>query len=65
MRALRCRGVRKTGSRMEGGRGARGVVGEGGGGIRAGCLGEEALKTVKGQRPGENLALSAIEYRYA
>ena len=31
----------------------------GGGGIRAGCLGEEALKMVKGQRPRENLALSA------
>ena len=61
MRALRCRGVRKTGSRMEGGRGARGVVGRRGGrgAIRADCLDEEALKMVKGQRPGENLALSA------
>ena len=29
-----------------------------GGRIRAGCLGEEAERTQKGQRQGENLALS-------
>ena len=31
-----------------------------GGSIRASCLGEEAEKTVKGQRQGENLALCAV-----
>ena len=55
MRALRCQGVQRTGSRMEGGEGeVEWRVGD----VRAGCLGEEAEKTGKGTSR-ENLALCA------